>query len=103
MTPEGAIKKKVKEVLTNRNCWFTMPVKGGYGRNGDPDFIVCLECGKRGLFVAIETKAQGKTPTLLQLKTLGQIRAAMGTALVVDESNVSELDSILNSIVEILK
>lgn len=54
MTPEALIKKDLKVFLTNvPELWFFMPVPGGYGVRGIPDFIGCY----RGRFFAIEAKS----------------------------------------------
>jgi hypothetical protein len=64
-----------------------MPVTGGYGNSGAPDFIICIA----GLFYGIETKANGGKATALQLKNHDDIRKAGGIALIVDETNVENL------------
>ena len=56
MTPEGKVKKKVKELLEKHGFQYFMPVAGMYGRKGIPDFL----CNCNGLFVGIETKGTGK-------------------------------------------
>jgi hypothetical protein len=69
-----------------------MPVTGGYGSSGAPDFLVCLN----GRFVGIECKAgKGKT-TALQDKNLEDITKAGGLALVINETNLPELKELLN-------
>ena len=87
MTPEAKVKKRVKEILTDLNAYYVMPVTGGYGNSGAPDFIICIA----GLFYGIETKANGGRATALQLKNHDDIRKAGGIALVIDESNVDSL------------
>ena len=42
MTPEGAVKKRVKEILKDLGAWYAMPMGTGYGHSGVPDFLVCL-------------------------------------------------------------
>jgi hypothetical protein len=79
VTPEGQLKKQVKHFLTECGAYFFMPVQTGYGRT-TVDFLCCIG----GRFVAIETKAKGKTPTPLQLIVLGQIREAGGVAFWTD-------------------
>lgn len=96
MTPEAKVKKKVKEILKELGVYYTMPVTGGYGNSGVPDFIICIA----GLFYAIETKANGGKPTALQLKNHDDIRKAGGIAIVVDETNVENLRKELISYVE---
>jgi hypothetical protein len=97
MTPEGRVKKKVKEVLNELGAYYTMPVTGGYGGSGAPDFIICIG----GLFYGIECKANGGKPTALQLKHHDDIRKAGGIALVVDETNVENLRKEILSHVEV--
>ena len=87
MTPEGKVKKKVREVLNKLGCYYTMPVTGGNGSSGAPDFLVCHE----GRFIGIECKANGNKPTELQLKNLRHIEFCGGAAYVVDETNVDTL------------
>jgi len=87
MTPEARVKKRVKEILTDLNAYYVMPVTGGYGNSGAPDFIICIA----GLFYGIETKANGGKATALQLKNHDDIRKAGGIALIVDETNVENL------------
>lgn len=91
MTPEGKVKKKVKEVLKRLDAYYVMPVSGGYGNSGVPDFLVCF----RGKFVGIECKANGGTPTALQQQHLTDIRESGGGAIVINEDNVEQLASIL--------
>jgi hypothetical protein len=80
-TPEGKVKKAVKEFLIEHGVWFYMPVQTGYGVAGIPDFICCW----RGLFVAIECKAPGKESrtTPAQRRTLTEIHEHGGRAMVV--------------------
>jgi hypothetical protein len=87
MTPEGKVKKRVKEILKEAGAYWTMPLGTGFSSSGVPDFLVC----KDGLFYGIECKANGGKPTALQLKHLDDIRKAGGIALVIDETNVETL------------
>jgi hypothetical protein len=87
-TPEAKVKKKVKECLESMKAYYTMPVTGGFGRSGVPDFLVCY----RGTFIGIECKANGNRPTALQESNMVAIRAARGAAFVVDETNVQGLE-----------
>ena len=92
-TPEGKVKKEVRKVLDKLNAYYAMPVTGGYGRQGVPDFLVCYQ----GKFFGIETKAGKGTTTALQELNLQKIRDAGGVALVVYEDDVKTLESILKS------
>jgi hypothetical protein len=99
MTPEGRVKKRVKEILFDLNAYFVMPVTGGYGGSGAPDFLICIA----GLFYGIECKANGGKPTALQLKHHDDIRKAGGIALIVDETNVENLRKEILSHVKVSK
>lgn len=88
LTPEGRVKAAIKRWLVERGVWYFMPVSNGMGSMGIPDFICCWG----GRFIAIEAKAKGKlgTVTELQKRQIGQINAAGGIAVAVDD--VSQLD-----------
>lgn len=90
-TPEAKVKKKVREILKDLNAYYVMPLTGGYGNSGAPDFLACLN----GRFIGIECKAGKGVPTALQLKNLDQIRSCGGKALIINESNVDQLKSFL--------
>lgn len=81
-TPEGKVKKQVRDYLRKKDIWFYQPVQNGMGQVGIPDFICCY----KGQFIAIETKAPGKlgnvTPN--QERVINEIREHGGLALVVD-------------------
>jgi hypothetical protein len=86
-TPEAKVKKRVKVILKELGAYYTMPVTGGFGTSGAPDFLVCL----KGNFVGIECKAGKGKPTALQEKNLHDIAQAGGQALVINENNVLDL------------
>jgi hypothetical protein len=90
MTPEGKVKAKAKRILDALGAYYFMPATGGFGRNGVPDIVGCLN----GVFFAIECKANGGRPTALQLREINRINAAKGLAIVVDEDSVSLLESL---------
>jgi len=90
-TPEAKVKKRVKEILDKLEAYYFMPATGGYGRSGIPDIIGCLN----GLFFAIECKGKGGTTTALQNRELARIGIAGGLALVINESNVEDLETLL--------
>jgi len=83
MTPEGKVKKKVKEYLVSIGAWYYMPVSNGMGRSGCPDILVCY----KGRFMAFETKAPGKlkNTTPNQDREIAGINKAGGMAIVVDD------------------
>lgn len=87
MTPEAKVKAAVKKLLETSHTYFFMPPGVGYGRAGIPDIVACAN----GHFIGIECKGgKGKT-TALQDRELAQIRAAGGSALIINEGNIHEL------------
>ena len=93
ITPEGKVKKEVRRVLDSLGAYYVMPVTGGYGKQGAPDFLVC----HRGKFFGIETKAgQGKL-TVLQEMNLKRIVETGGVALVIREDDVKNLLSLMEN------
>lgn len=95
MTPERRVKAKVRKVLDKLGAYYTMPVTGGFGNSGAPDFLACLH----GRFVGIECKAGKNTTTPLQEKNLRQITEAGGIALVVNDENVDVFENLLSSVI----
>jgi hypothetical protein len=93
MTPEGKVKKKVKEYLVSIGAWYYMPVSNGMGRSGCPDIIVCY----KGQFLAFETKAPGKrnNTTANQDREIAGINKAEGLAIVVDD--VEQVKEVINA------
>ena len=94
MTPEGKVKKKVKEYLQSIGAWDYMPVSNGMGRVGCPDILVCY----KGLFLAFETKAPGKIKnvTANQQREIDGILRVNGLAHVVDD--VEQVKSLLDTL-----
>ena len=94
MTPEGKVKKKVKEYLQSIGAWYYMPVSNGMGRVGCPDILVCY----KGLFMAFETKAPGKIKNVTpnQQREIDGIQRANGLAHVVDD--VEQVKSLLDTL-----
>ena len=87
MTPEGRVKKSIRALLDKLGAYYVMPVTNGFGKQGAPDFLVCLN----GRFIGIEAKAgKGKTTTLQELNLL-HIEKAGGLALVIYENDIPML------------
>lgn len=91
MTPEGKVKKKVKQLLHDAKAYYVMPVTGGYGNSGAPDFIIC----HKGRFIGVECKAGKNKPTVLQVSNLVHIAECGGTSMVVNEENLHVLEVLL--------
>lgn len=87
-TPEGKVKDAIKARLVAAGAYYTMPVKMGYGSNGELDFNVGLD----GMRLDIEAKAKGNTPSELQWHHIERITAADCSSLVIDETNLHLLD-----------
>lgn len=80
MTPEGVLKKQVKDYLDERGAYYFMPVQFGMGA-ATVDFLCCV----RGRFVAIETKIWPRKATPRQLRCLKLVRDAGGIGIVAYE------------------
>lgn len=88
---ERNVKHLVKDMLTTYGAYWYMPVPGGYGAMGAPDFIIC----HKGRFIGVETKAPGKKASALQLLQKDKIIAAGGTWLLIDGTNMKDLEEVL--------
>lgn len=83
MTPEGRVKEKIKKLLDSyMPLWYFMPVSGGFGKQGIPDFIICAN----GTFVVVEAKAEDGHVTSLQQLQLSGVQAANGFPIVVKDA-----------------
>lgn len=93
-TPEGKVKKQVREVLKAKGIWYYQPVQNGLGVVGIPDFIACWN----GRFLGIETKAPGKRAqtTANQDAVLKAIRDHGGFSIVIDD--IAQLHEFLDNI-----
>ncbi len=92
-TPEAKVKAKIKDLLKKYGVYYAMPIGTGYGNAGVPDFLCCAG----GHFLAIEAKANGGKPTALQLKNIKQINDGGGTAVVIDETNLTMLEAVIKA------
>jgi hypothetical protein len=87
MTPEAAVKMRVKKMLDSMSIYYFMPFGTIYGRAGIPDIVCCAN----GLFAGIECKAGKNVPTALQERELTKIRDAGGFTWVAREDNLDAL------------
>jgi Holliday junction resolvase len=92
LTPERKVKNKVVALLKAKGAYYFFPTTYGMGRSGVPDVVCCF----KGRFLGIECKAGTNKPTELQKRELAAIEAAGGVAVVINESNIQELERILN-------
>lgn len=95
MTPEGKVKKRVKELLSDVGAYYYMPVSNGMGAPS-LDFIGCY----KGAFFGIETKAGNKGMTARQFATAKRIEDAGGLTFLVndDETTLIRLKLWLSSL-----
>lgn len=77
-TPEGKVKDRVKEILTDAGAYHNWPVPGGYGS----PMLDCVGC-HRGDFFMIETKAKGQIMTARQEFTKAQVELAGGVVFLI--------------------
>ena len=87
-TPESKVKAKIHAMLKARGAYAVNYIGGISANNGTPDILACL----KGRFIGIEAKAGKNKPTDLQTLNLKRIDEAGGLALVVNETNMSELE-----------
>ena len=90
-TPEKKVKDKVVKILKANGAYYFFPATFGMGRSGVPDVVCC----HKGAFIGIECKAGKNTTTPLQDRELTAIQSAGGTALVINENNMDELEGLL--------
>ena len=95
-TPESKVKSKVTALLKKYDAYYFYPPSNGFGRAGIPDIIACY----RGQFIAIECKAGKNKPTALQIRELRAIEDAGGYALVINETNIDQVDAVLHQLKE---
>lgn len=91
-TPESLVKKKIHALLKAHGAYAVNYIGGISANNGTPDILACLN----GRFLGIEAKAGKNKPTDLQTLNLKRIDEAGGLALVINETNMSELEVILD-------
>ena len=94
-TPEGKVKTAVKKMLKVRAAYYTMPVTHGMGQSGAADILALY----RGVFLAIETKADAKgKPTALQSRAARQVYENGGVPLLIHKDNLDILQNVLDNI-----
>ncbi len=96
LTPETRVKRRVTDILRKYDAYFFFPASNGFGRAGIPDIIACY----RGQFIAIECKAGKNTTTALQRRELRAIEDAGGYALVINETNIEQVETVLQQLKE---
>ena len=91
-TPEAKVKAKIHAMLKARGAYAVNYIGGISANNGTPDILACLQ----GRFIGSEAKAGKNKPTDLQTLNLKRIDEAGGLAMVVNETNLSVLEVMLD-------
>lgn len=93
MTPEGKVKKEIKQYLDSIGAYYFMPVQMGYGAK-TLDFLCCI----KGRFVAIEAKAMGREPTNFQKQTIQEIQQTDAFVFIITEfDDIRRMDNTLKA------
>lgn len=90
-TPEGKVKDRIDGLLTEHNAEWVNPATWGMGESGKSDKIACAY----GHYIAIEAKAGKNQPTELQRAALRKTLAAGGSACVINEETLYDLEVML--------
>ena len=97
-TPEGHVKAKLRRLLNDytEGMYTYWPVPFGYGKTS-LDVLGCY----RGRFFSVETKADGKKPTLRQTTEIQAIGKAMGKTFVMAGVSDPAFDDLIQWLDEI--
>lgn len=95
-TPEAKVKAFIKKFMFSafEDIWYYSAPGGMFGNTGVPDHLYLW----KGVFIAIEAKADGNSPTTLQWKHLKHIARQGGVAAVVIGLDIDKLTKIRNTI-----
>jgi hypothetical protein len=95
---ERDVKEAVKKCLKSfaPRVWYFMPVMNGFGQQGVPDFVVCVN----GMFLSIETKFGNNKEREWQKIQAGRICDAGGSSLLITEKNVTGLEAGIRAMLE---
>ena len=91
-TPESKVKAKIHAILKAHGAYAVNYIGGISANNGTPDILACLN----GRFIGVEAKAGKNKPTDLQTLNLKRIDEAGGLAMVINETNLSVLEVMLD-------
>lgn len=91
-TPEGLLKKRLRDLMNERGVYST-PIPGGaYGSSGAPDIVAC----HKGKFIAIEAKVGYNTLSHWQKVHQKRIEEAGGVYIVA--YSVEDVASVLDAL-----
>lgn len=109
MKKEADVKKKVKEILTRLGAWYYMPVPTGYGSREVVDFMPIVLRGRSIIIETKHTKNAKRKPdnewtrrgaSKWQAMALNNHREAGGLSLLIDETDVDQLEQAIISYME---
>lgn len=90
-TPEGKVKARIDGLLTEHHAEWLNPATWGMGESGKADKVACAY----GHYIAIEAKAGKNQPTELQRAALRATLNAGGSACVINEETLYNLEVML--------
>ena len=88
---ESHVKRDVKKLLDKYGWFWWMTPANGFGRSGISDFCAI----KSGMFLAVETKANGGKVTAMQQGYLESVRSCDHFAFVVRETSIKAFETFL--------
>ena len=88
MTPEGAVKAKVRALLRKYHIHYLHIPGSQFGKGGAPDYVACVA----GRYIEIECKAGKGTQTELQKVNEKSCIDAGGKYLLVEEGDLNMLE-----------
>lgn len=95
MTPEAAVKEKIKAIAAKHGVLVRSNVMMGYGNHSQADMTLCVG----GRYLAVEAKATAKSRiTWLQLIELVAVITHGGAAMVVHAGNLIEFEQLLEQL-----
>ena len=78
MTPEGELKKRIREYLESRGAFWSNVSGGAYSKPGDPDIVACY----RRFYIAIEAKSDAGRQSNVQKQREAEIRRTGGIYMI---------------------
>lgn len=91
---EKHVKAKIKKLLDAHNWFWWSPPANAYGRSGISD----IHAVKTGMFMVVEAKCNGNTPTEMQKAFLRSVQTEGHFAFVVNEDTVTWLEQFLQAL-----
>lgn len=100
-TPEAKVKSFIDKFMKDNfeDVWKYAPPGGMFGNSGVPDRLYVW----KGVFIAIEAKAEGNTATELQYKHLYHIARQGGVAAIVIGKDMKKMLQIKEAILKRIK